>query len=91
VDAIETFNARCMFRDDNLKAQEFAGLYNLPGTAGSDAHAAFEVGAACLVVPQFAGPEGLRDVIREGKIEGKLSPFWVHFASRFARLRKTVV
>ncbi len=91
VDAIEVFNARCLLRSDNLKAQEFAHRHDLPGTAGSDAHAAFEVGAACLVVPPFEGPDGLRAVIREAKIQGRLSPFWVHFASRFARIRKTVV
>lgn len=91
VDAIEVFNARCMMPGDNRRAQEFARQHNLPGTAGSDAHAAFEVGAACLVVPQFSGPDGLRDVIREGRVEGKLSPPWVHFASRFARIHKTVV
>ncbi len=91
VDAIEVFNARCMVAGDNHRAAEFARRHNLPGTAGSDAHAAFEVGAACLVVPQFTGPDGLREVIREGKIQGRLSPFWVHFASRFASLRKTVV
>lgn len=91
VDAIEVFNARCMVAGDNHRAAEFARQQNLPGTAGSDAHAAFEVGAACLVVPQFAGPDGLREVIREGEIQGRLSPFWVHFASRFASARKTVV
>lgn len=91
VDAIEVFNARCLLRSDNLRAQDFARQHDLPGTAGSDAHAAFEVGAACLVVPPFEGPDGLRAVIREAKIRGRLSPFWVHFASRFARLRKTVV
>lgn len=91
VDALEIFNARCMFGSDNRKAWEFARQHNLPGTVGSDAHAAFEVGVACLVVPQFSGPDGLRNVIWEGKIQGRLSPFWVHFASRFARLQKKVV
>jgi hypothetical protein len=91
VDAIEIFNARCLTLAENRRAAEFARQHNLPGTVGSDAHAAFEVGAACLVATQFAGPDGLREVIREGKIQGGLSPFWVHFASRYARLRKTVV
>ena len=91
VDAIEIFNARCMSPGANLKAQEFAIEHNLPGTAGSDAHAAFELGAACLVTPPFTGPDGLRRVVREGKIRGRLSPFWVHFASRFAYHRKKVV
>ncbi|MBI4731445.1 MAG: PHP domain-containing protein [Chloroflexi bacterium] len=91
VDAIEVFNARCLFRGDNLKAQEFSRLHNLAGTAGSDAHAAFEIGAGRLVTPQFTGPDGLRKVIREARVEGRLSPFWVHFASYYASWRKKVV
>jgi hypothetical protein len=68
----------------------FAREHNLPGTAGSDAHAAFEVGRACLVLPQFEGADELRAVIRHGRIQGRLSPFWVHFVSRYARLRRKV-
>ena len=90
VDAIEIFNARCLLAGDNDKALEFARLHNLPGTAGSDGHAASELGAAHLVLPQFDGPDGLRQVIRQGRVEGGLSPFWVHFFSRYARLRKKV-
>jgi predicted metal-dependent phosphoesterase TrpH len=91
VDAIEIFNARCMIPADNKKAQEFARHHNLSGTAGSDAHAVFEVGAACLVLPEFSNTEELRIAIREGVMKGRLSPFWVHLFSRFASLRKKVV
>jgi predicted metal-dependent phosphoesterase TrpH len=91
VDAIEIFNARCTNAADNQKAVEFALAQHLPGTAGSDAHAAFELGKARLMLPQFAGPEELRKVIREGQIQGSLSPFWVHFASYYARWWKKVV
>jgi hypothetical protein len=91
VDAVEIFNARCMAPGGNQRASEFAQQHNLPGTAGSDAHAAFELGAATLLLPQFAGPDALRMVIREGKVHGRLSPFWVHFFSRYAHLRKKVV
>ena len=88
VDAIETFNALCMAPASNQQASKFARQHGIPGTAGSDAHAAFELGAAVLVLPQFSSPEELRQVIREGTVQGRLSPFWVHFASRFARWRK---
>jgi predicted metal-dependent phosphoesterase TrpH len=91
VDAIEVFNARCLFRGENLKARKFARQHNMPGTAGSDAHVAFEIGAGTLITPQFAGPEELRKVIREARVEGRLSPFWTHFASSFASWRKKVV
>jgi predicted metal-dependent phosphoesterase TrpH len=91
VDAVEIFNARCTAREDNQRAKEFARQHNLPGTAGSDAHAAFEMGKARLVLPQFDGPETLRQVIRQGQVQGGLSPFWVHFASFYARWRKMAV
>jgi predicted metal-dependent phosphoesterase TrpH len=88
VDAIEIFNARCMTSPANQQASEFARQHGLPGTAGSDAHAAFELGAARLVLPQFSGLDELQKVIREGKIQGRRSPFWVHFFSRYAYRRK---
>ncbi len=91
VDAIETFNARCTAATDNQKAAEFALEHHLAGTAGSDAHAAFELGKARLLVPQFTGPVELRKVIPLGQVKGRLSPFWVHFASYYARWRKMVV
>jgi len=91
VDAIEIFNARCMIPAGNQRASEFARQKHLPGTAGSDAHTAFELGAATLLLPQFADPDELRIVIREGKVQGRLSPFWVHFFSRYAHLHKKVV
>lgn len=88
VDAIEIFNARCTNAADNQKALEYALAHHLPGTVGSDAHAAFELGKARLVLPQFAGPDELRKVIKDGQVEGGLSPIWVHFASYYARWRK---
>jgi predicted metal-dependent phosphoesterase TrpH len=91
VDAIEIFNARCTSRMDNQRAVDYARMHHLPGVAGSDAHAAFELGKARLVLPEFEGAEGLRNVIAQGEVSGDLSPFWVHFGSWYARWRKKVV
>jgi predicted metal-dependent phosphoesterase TrpH len=88
VDAIETFNARCMFAEDNVRAAEFAREHHLPSTAGSDGHAAFEIGRTVVLLPQFRGPDELRAVIGQGQVQGKLSSPLVHFASRYASLRK---
>ena len=90
IDAIEIFNSRCLWPGANRRAREFAREYNLPGTAGSDAHAAFELGRAVVLLPQFEGPEGLRQVIRQAKFEMRRSPFGAHFASRYASLRKKI-
>ena len=91
VDAIEIFNARCMTPVANQQAADFASQHDLPGTAGSDAHAPFELGAARLLVPPFDSPDALRQGIRQGKVQGRLSPFWVHFFSRYAHHHKKVV
>lgn len=88
VDAIETFNARCLRSSYNSQAQAFARQHGLPGTSGSDAHAAFEIGRAILRLPDFHDPESLRAAIRQAQPQGGLSPAWVHFASTYAKIRK---
>ncbi len=84
VDAIETYNSRCMFPRFNRRAREFALKHNLAGTVGSDAHAAFEVGRSVLSLDQFTGPDEMRDVIRRAKFKVKWSPWWFHLVSRYA-------
>lgn len=88
VDAIEVYNSRCMRPVFNQRAKAFAEAHNIPGTAGSDAHAAFELGRSLLVLDQFQGPEEMRKVIRQGRPETRWSPPWIHLTSRYASLRK---
>ena len=90
VDAIEVFNSRCMDPRFNHKAKAFAEKHSLPGTVGSDAHGAFEVGTSVLLLDQFTGPEGMRKVIRQAKVKTKLSPWWVHLVSRYASIKKKI-
>jgi predicted metal-dependent phosphoesterase TrpH len=88
VDAIEVYNSRCMLPRFNRLAREFAVRHNIAGTVGSDAHAAFELGRAILSVDQFEGAEGLRKVIRGAKFRVRWSPWWFHFVSRYASMKK---
>jgi hypothetical protein len=88
VDAIEIFNSRCMDPRFNHRAELFAQRHNLAGTVGSDAHAVFEVGKSVMMLDQFEGPEEMRKVIRSAKFKTKLSPWWVHLASRYASIKK---
>ena len=88
VDAIEVYNSRCMFPKFNRQAREFAEKHNLPGTVGSDAHAAFEVGRSLLWLEQFEGAEQMRNVIRRGIPQVQWSPPWVHLVSRYAFMSK---
>jgi len=84
VDAIETFNARCMDASYNWQAQEFARQHNLASTVGSDAHTLRELDRATLTLPAFTEAEELRRVIRAGVENVRLSSPLIHLTSRYA-------
>jgi len=88
VDAIETFNSRCMRSSFNDQAKAFALTHNLAGTVGSDAHCLREVGRSTLLMPAFTNADELKNDIRQAHaIESLSSPF-IHLASRWAVLAK---
>ncbi len=88
VDAIEVFNARCIFDEDNQKAQDFVRQHNLAGTAGSDAHSYIEYGGGHLLIDPFDSPESFRAGLRNATFGGKLSPPFVHGNSSAAKWLK---
>ncbi len=88
VDAIEEFNARCLFTEDNWRADIFACENKVLATAGSDAHTAFELGAAGLELPPFQDAATLHAALPQAKVFGRLSPWWVHFFSTYAKWKK---
>jgi predicted metal-dependent phosphoesterase TrpH len=90
VDAVETFNSRCAGPLPNRQAGAFAAQHHLAGTVGSDAHTLWEVGRATLLVDQFKDAGELRSSIMEAKARLLPSPFWVHFASTYARIYKSL-
>ena len=85
VDAIEVFNSRCIFPSFNHKARAFAREHGILGTVGSDAHAASEVGQATHLLADFTDTASLKSALATGKEETRLSGFWVHFYSRYAK------
>ncbi len=87
VDAIEVFNSRCLCSADNQQAAEAARDFGLPGTAGSDAHAAIEVGRAGLELPPFHDAESFLHSLRKAQPIGRLSSPGVHAYSIYARWR----
>jgi len=91
VDTIEIFNARCMSPDFNRLADEFAKEHHLEGTVGSDAHAAFEVGRAAMLLPDFDDAESLKAILPQAKYETRLSSPLVRFTSRYAVLYKMIL
>ena len=88
VDAIEIYNSRCFKRDANQIAERFSRLHQIAGTAGSDAHAAFELGNAYMELPEFNNSRELKKIINKGAVIGRQAPLWVHIFSRLARTKK---
>jgi predicted metal-dependent phosphoesterase TrpH len=88
VDAIETFNSRCWEKRYNSQAQAFAREHDILGTVGSDAHAAFEIGRATLLLPDFQDAESLRTVLPQAQVRTTLSSPFVHFVSTYAKWKK---
>lgn len=84
VDAIETFNARCIGSGPNRQAQDLAQEHNLLGTVGSDAHTTGELGAAHLLMPGFKDALSFQRALAQAETRLSLSSPWVHFSSRFA-------
>lgn len=88
VDAIEVFNARCLFWQDNARALEFARQRGLPGTAGSDAHTPLEYGRAVVQLRPFTTPQEFLESLRQGQVVERLSPWFVHAGSTAAKWSK---
>ncbi|MBT3188193.1 MAG: PHP domain-containing protein [Anaerolineae bacterium] len=91
IDAIETFNARCLLSSMNAQAEIFAHRHGIASTVGSDAHALFELGRATLTLPHFKSAEELRQVIRQGVAETRKTGIHARVASRYAVLRKKII
>lgn len=84
VDAIEIFNARCIFANDNHRASEYAARHGISGTVGSDAHTAREIGRAILILPEFHDASTLRQSLGQAQSITRLSDRSIHLASRWA-------
>ena len=87
IDAIEVFNAREAFTQDNVRAAAFAKEKGLPGAVGSDAHRASEIGRAWVEVEEFAGRDDFIAALREGSIIGKLTGNYIHVLTRLDVMR----
>lgn len=88
VDAVEVFNARVSTGAQNRRSAALAAAAGKPGTAGSDAHAYFEVGRTTMRLPDFHDAGSLRAALAAGEVRGRRSPYWVHLLSRYAVWRK---
>src|SRR5262249_29064886 len=85
VDAIEVFNSRCIFPQDNVKAMAFAQKHHVPGTAGSDAHTPVEYGQAKLRMQPFEGAPDFLAALGSAQVVEGLSPVYVHLGSSIGK------
>jgi hypothetical protein len=91
VDALEVFNARCLYRADNEQALMLARQYGLACTAGSDAHSIPEYGRAMVTLRPFSSAGDFLAALREAEISGyveRYSPAYVHLSSKVAKWSK---
>jgi len=88
VDMIEVMNARTPFSSNLAAARRLAELCSLPGTAGSDAHTAGEIGRARTEMADFSDAATFLAAMRGSSATGARSSFLVHFSSTWVKLRR---
>jgi hypothetical protein len=88
VDAIEVFNSRCIYADDNARALAFADEHGTLGTVGSDAHSQRELGRAVLRLARAGTAAELVAGLASAERITQLSSPAIHFTSRWAKFRK---
>jgi predicted metal-dependent phosphoesterase TrpH len=78
VDAIETFNSRCIFRE-NKKAEKMALELGKPQVGGSDSHMLSTIGIGYTEIDAQPYVESVLKAIREGKTRpgGRTAPLYV--------------
>ena len=88
IDIIEVFNSRAILTRSSAKALAFATKHGIAQSAGSDAHTPHEIGNAYIEMPEFNGREDFLKALAEGKISGRKTTPFIHFAGAWARLKK---
>ena len=81
-DAIEVYNSRLLTGRANRRAERFAADWNLPMTAGSDAHISEMIGqAVTLVDADERSSDAILRAVAEGRtlVEGKRTPWRISF------------
>jgi predicted metal-dependent phosphoesterase TrpH len=85
VDALEVFNARCIFNADNAATLDLAQRCSKLKTVGSDAHTAREMGRATVEIEPFESAETFCTNLATARFRTTLSSAWIHLASTYAK------
>jgi predicted metal-dependent phosphoesterase TrpH len=91
VDVVEVFNARLHPGRLNGPAEDLAREHGKLRGAGSDAHSIGEIGGGWVEVPWHVNqPQALLTALAQGDVYGNTTPYWVHLASTWAKIRKAL-
>ena len=90
-DIIEVFNARGPFPRPVKKAVNLALKYNLPGSAGSDAHYPYEIGHTYIELPEFNSKDEFLQALRNGAIHKQRASALIYLRVTWARLIKALL
>ena len=88
LDIIEVFNSRTPTPHSSTKAWQLARKFELPASAGSDAHTLGEIGRAYVEMPQFNTTDDFLHSLAQGRIVGRMSNPFTHLASVWIKIRK---
>jgi predicted metal-dependent phosphoesterase TrpH len=83
---LEVFNSRCIYKEDNRKALQFAVENDLPMGSGSDAHTNLEIGMAFVRMEEFNSKKEFIENLKNGKVFGEISPVWVHGITKILKV-----
>ena len=86
IDIVEVFNARNPLLRSSNQARVFADTHHLPCTAGSDAHAGYEIGNAYVELPDFKGRDDFLQALVRGKVYGHRTNLFSRLSNVWARI-----
>ncbi len=90
IDVLEVFNARSPLLRDSMRARSFARKYDIPESAGSDAHTPDEIGSTYVQMPEFSRKDDFLLALRKGTISSHRSSLLVHFSSTWTKVKKSL-
>ena len=90
IDLIEGQNGRAVLPADNLRARHLAREFSKPMTAGSDAHAPFEIGRCYVELEPFQTPQEFVAHLKRATISGENGRPYLSLFSLFAKIAKRV-
>lgn len=88
IDLIEGQNGRSVVPADNLRARKMAAEFGKPMTAGSDAHAPFEIGRCYVEMTPFATAEEFVTNLKTATLSGDNGRPYLSLFSTFAKIAK---